>query len=46
MEDKLNDDSIDTINGVAFMPVKDVLWSLKMSLVSRLSGNIDAEVDL
>lgn len=44
MEDKLNDEAVATINGEPVMPLNDVLWSLKMSLVSRLSGNIEADV--
>ena len=46
MEDKMQDETVDTINGEPVMPLKDVLWSLKMSLVQRLSGNIETEVDL
>ena len=45
MEDKVHDETVDTINGEPVMPIKDTLWCLKMSLVQRLSGSIDAEVD-
>jgi hypothetical protein len=48
MEDQMDTDKykgdFQTINGIEVMPVKDVMWCLKTSLVCHLSGNQDSSL--